>query len=118
MENKIGEKLVEVLTNIVNITPDEEATLTRPYAVYSLDTAPTYTKNGVTKISGTLEINIYSDTFNEMDSLAIRVMNAITAGMMNSEFRAIISSSGSSCQEGIHKYKIIYMVAQYRINNN
>ena len=47
MTNTIAEKLVDTLDGIVDIGLDEEGTPGRPYAVYTLDVAPVYTKDGL-----------------------------------------------------------------------
>ena len=114
MNETIGNKLKQTIGEIVDISLNRDATQRKPYAVYSLDVAPSYDKAGVYKYSGTLEITIYTSTFAEGETMATQILAAINRSMQNQEYRTLIISKTSTSNNGTFIQSIEYNIAQYR----
>lgn len=114
MINTIAEKVVSSLRGIVPIWMDEKTTRS-PYAVYEMDVAPSYTKGGIYKYSGTLDIKLYGKTFDTVDAIADDVRDAIAANMRNEQYRTHLVSE--VCDETADTYirTMSYVVAQYSV---
>lgn len=115
MTNTIAEKLVDTLDGIVDIGLDEEGTPGRPYAVYTLDVAPVYTKDGIYKLAGTLEIRIYGKAFGEVDAMTDLVRSAVASRMRCEEYRTHLNSDQSDETDDMYRHTLEYAVAQYNV---
>ena len=99
----------------VNIFPffeNDAGTERLPYAVYTLDTEPTYAKGGVTKIAGTLTIYIYSGSAKEALGIKELVVTAIASGMQGGAYRSKLRSAASDNKDGTYMQTLEYYIAQ------
>ena len=117
MTNTIAQKVVSSLEGIVPIWMDEKSTCL-PYAVYEMDVAPVYSKCGIYKWSGSLDIKLYGKTFDAVDALADEVRGAIASAMRNAQYRTHLVSE--ICDETADMFirTMSYRVAQYPIGNS
>lgn len=115
MENKIGIKLVETLSGIIDIGLDTEAADQRPYAVYSVRVGEDRTKGGVYRLNGTMDVTIYADTYAQVEQLAVSIKAAVASDMLNPEFRHSLDNEFSDSRGGVWEYHLEYNVSQYKI---
>lgn len=113
MNNTIGEALVTLLDGVVDIRLSEESADRRPYAVYAIDVSPTVIKGGVAKLSGTMTIDIYADTYDALEGIAQAVRQKVQEGLQNRQYRHQQTSSGAECVDGVWHWSLVYNVGQY-----
>lgn len=112
MNESIGNKLAQVLSGICPVFENEAGTQHLPYAVYTLDTEPTYVKGGTSKIAGTLMLYIYART--AASALAIRqsVESAIATDMQGGQYRSKLRSATSDNDDESYMQTLEYFIAQ------
>lgn len=101
MAETIGIRLNQLIEGIVPFYFSEAQTKDYPYAVYSLTSTPIYTKDGIHHYDASVQIDIYSESLEEADSISKEILNALDRGMKNSEYYARLSSMTKECMENV-----------------
>lgn len=110
--DRIGIKLNEIASRFVAFSLAEAETRTYPYAVYSVDTTPVYTKDGISHYAATVEVTVYSKDLDQVDSLASKINEAVMTEMRLPPFSSWLNSSSPDCVEGIWSRKLSYTIKQ------
>ena len=112
MTQTIGAKLTEILSDIALIFENQAGSEDMPYIVYTLDLEPTYCKDGISKLSGTLMLYIYAGDAETAISLKDSVIEAVAENMQGGGYRSRIRSATSDDNDGIYSQTLEYFIAQ------
>ena len=112
MMEGIATRLVGACKSTVNFYLSEAEADKYPYAVYDADYTPSSTKDGVYKITGDVNVRVYSETFSEADTIA-EALRTIIGTTMNAEgFTAKEEASSKNCTEGVWAINLHYIITQ------
>lgn len=114
MKEIIGIKVNEIVSRYVDFYLAEAVTETYPYAVYTNDVTPFYTKDGLHHYESNVVITIYAQDLDKADKISDQIQEAITAGMRNGQFSARLVSSYPDCVEGVWSRELSYTIKQFR----
>lgn len=114
MKETIGIKLNEIASQFVAFSLAEAETESYPYAVYTTDIAPTYTKDGVHHYDATVTLTVYALDLDTADYLADGINAAIIEQMRGDAYSARLMSSRPDCVEGIWSRELSYTIRQFR----
>lgn len=114
MKESIGIKVNEIGSRYVDFYLAEAETETYPYAVYTNDVAPFYTKDGLHHYESNVVITIYALDLDKADKISEQIQAAITAEMRNGQFSARLLSSYPDCVEDVWSRELSYTIKQFR----
>ncbi|MCQ2137887.1 MAG: hypothetical protein MJY60_04195 [Bacteroidales bacterium] len=115
MTNEIGTYIVSQLSSVISIMLTEDESTQHPYAVYALELSEETTKAGPYKLSGTLEIYVYADTYATLKSKSDSIRSTLATALRTEKFRGSLRSSSNRCDDGIWSCSLEYAVAQYNV---
>ena len=115
MTNKIDDKIVSTLKDVIDIMRTEADADAYPYSVYELDVEDNWTKTGVTKISGSMVIYVYATDYSTVAKKVSKIKDSIGLDMQSAEYRTKLRRENVSCESNIWVGYLEYYVAQYDV---
>lgn len=114
IKESIGIKLNGIASRFVEFSLAEAETESYPYAVYTSDIAPLYSKDGIHQYEAAVVVTIYAKDLDSADALAGKIDSAIMEEMRNDQYSARLTSSYPNCVEGIWTRELSYTIKQRR----
>lgn len=114
IQERIGIKLTEISSRFVEFSLAEAETETYPYAVYTTDITPSYTKDGIHQYEASVVVTVYAKDLDNADAIAGNIDMAIMDEMRQDGFSAWLKSSYPDCSEGIWTRELSYIIKQTR----
>jgi len=97
----------------VTMNKDEAVTNQRPYSVYSMNVRPFSTKAGVYKMSGSMTITTYADSYSTGSTINDTIITTLASSMNTSVFRCTQTNEHSECIDGVWQFVLEYNISQY-----
>ena len=111
MTETISQAIAPLLDAIVPSFENEAGTQRMPYAVFTLETEPTYIKGGTSKIAGTLMVYVYASSGEHAAEIADSVKSTIAANL-GGKYRSKLRSATSDNDDGSYMQTLEYYIAQ------
>lgn len=113
MTENIGIRLNEILSQYVDLYLAEAETENYPYAVYTCDVTPVYTKDGIHHYQAVVTITVYAKDLDEITPICNNIKSAMDATFAQGEYSARITRDYPDCLEGVWSRVIDYTIIQY-----
>lgn len=97
----------------IALNKDEAVTNQRPYSVYSLNVRPFSTKAGVYKMSGSMTITTYADSYSTGNNNNDTIKTTLASSMNTSSYRCTQINERSECVDGVWQFVLEYNISQY-----
>lgn len=114
MKETIGIRLTELASPHVAFFFSEAQTEEYPYAVYSSDVTPAYTKDGIHHYEATVTVTVYGKDLDVVNPIAEAIDSAIKAEMNDGQYASRQISESSECVEEVWSREMTYTIKQYR----
>lgn len=113
MRETIGIRLTELASQYVDIYLAEAEDDRLPYAVYSSDVTPVYTKDGVHHYEASVTITVYHMDLDKCDGIADSIIEAVQQHMRGGTYGSLLLADHRDCSEGVWTRELSYTIKQY-----
>lgn len=113
MKETIGIELTRLASQFVNIYLAEAEEENYPYAVYTSNVTPVYTKDGVHHYEAMVSIAVYGKTLDTCDQISESIGSAISEHMTRRPYQSFKTSDQKDCDEGIWSRTMNFTIKQF-----
>lgn len=114
MKETIGIRLTELASQHVNIYLAEAQTETYPYAVYTSNVTPVYTKSGIHHYEASVSVTVYAKDLEVVNPIADAIREAVNGNMNIAPYASRLLSDVSDCADEIWSREMSFTIKQYR----
>ena len=114
MKETIGIRLTEILSRHVDFYLAEAETEDYPYAVYSSDITPVYSKDGIHHYQAIVTITVYAKDLDAVNPICDKIKSSIDDAMTQNGYAARLTRDTPDCFEGIWSRALDYTINQYQ----
>lgn len=113
MKETIGIKLTTLASQFVNIYLAEAEEENYPYAVYTSDVTPVYTKDGIHHYEALVSLTVFGQDLDSCDHISESIASAISENMTRRPYFAFKTSDRKDCDEGIWSRTMSFTIRQF-----
>ena len=114
MKETIGIRLTELASQYVSIFLSEAQTETYPYAVYTSNVSPVYTKSGIHHYEASVIVTVYAKDLEVVNPIAEAIREAVNSDMNVAPYASRQFSDVSDCLDEIWSRELSFTIKQYR----
>lgn len=114
MKQTIGIRLTQLASQFANFYLAEAEEETYPYAVYTLNDTPVYTKDGIHHYEASVTITVYAKELEKCDLIADSIATAISENMNGGQYFSRMISDTDDCSDGIWSREMSFTIKQYQ----
>lgn len=114
MKQIIGIRLTQLASQYTNFYLAEAEEETYPYAVYTIDATPVYTKDGIHHYEANVFVTVYAKELEKCDLIADSISTAVTEDMNGGQFYARLLSDKDDCSDGVWSRELNFTIKQYQ----
>lgn len=113
MKETIGIKLTELASQFVKTYLAEALEESYPYAVYTADITPVYTKDGVHHYEASVSLTVYDKDLDNCDFIADSITSAVAENMTLLPYMSFKTADRKDCDEGIWSREMNFTIKQF-----
>lgn len=113
MKETIGIELTRLASQFINIYLAEAEEENYPYAVYTLDVTPFYTKDGIHHYEAFVSLTVYDKDLDSCDHISDSIDAAIIENMTHRPYVSLKTRDNKDCEEGIWSRTMDYTIKQF-----
>lgn len=113
MTESIGIRVTEIASRYVDIYLSEAATEEYPYAVYTSEVAPVYSKDGIHHYQADVVITVYDKDLEVVNPIAEHIRRDIADTMSGGAYSSRLLRDRSDCIEDVWFRELTYSINQY-----
>lgn len=106
-------KLVDTISNVVEVHLSEASEETYPYVVYDMTTSPDLSKDGIEGYTGDAKIRIVGQSLDALDDLRNDIQLTIEEEMHSDVYGAFLVDVTKECVEDLWTIEMNYTLKQY-----
>ena len=113
MKETIGIELTRLASQFVNIYLAEAEEENYPYAVYTSDVTPVYTKDGIHHYEASVSLTVFDKDLDTCDQISDSIDSAILENMTRRPYISFKTSDSKDCGEGIWSRTMNFTIKQF-----